>query len=66
MNQTKELIALPSKVILQSGKAIELDKLKKDLRSEIQKSICNNLSKNLSNYYSSNHKEWENFISIMA
>ena len=66
MKKNVNLKVLPSKVILSSGDIVELDKLKEKERSEIQSCICQNISKQISYYYSSKKEEWENFISVMA
>ena len=65
MPRNKDLTALPSKVILQSGDAVLLDELKEKEREEIKLSICKNISERISNYYSLHTEEWENFLSVM-
>ncbi len=66
MASKNEIKVLPSKVILPNGDIVTLDELKKDDKEKIQSCICKNISDQISNYYSSRQKEWENFISIMT
>ena len=65
MKKSNDLKILPSKVILSDGNIVLLDELKKNKKIEIQSRICENVSKQISNYYSSRREEWENFISVM-
>lgn len=65
MKKSNDLKILPSKVILSDGNIVLLDELKESKKIEIQSRICENVSKQISNYYSSRREEWENFISVM-
>ncbi len=66
MKSKNNLILLPSKVILPDGTVISIDELDENERKKMMSSICKNLSKQISNYYSSQQDEWKNFLSPMT
>lgn len=66
MKKDKDLKILPSKVILSDENIVLLDELKEEEKAEIQLCICKNVSKQISNYYSSRKEEWAKFVSVMT
>lgn len=65
MRNNSELKLLPSKVILPDGSIVELDSMAEKEKLRIRSSMCRNISNQISNYYCSRDREWENFISVM-
>lgn len=63
--RSNDLKILPSKVILCDESVVLFDELNEKEKLEIQSHICENISKCISNYYSSKREEWDNFVSAV-
>ena len=66
MANKNELRVLPSKVIVSEENIAELDALPETERTEIEKRICQNISRQMESYYSSRPKEWKAFVKAMS
>lgn len=66
MARNQKLEALPSKVILPNKNLTELDTLSAEIKAEIRQKMCQNISRQLSVYYSAHPKEWAVFLKVMT
>lgn len=66
MIKQKPITALPSTVKYSAGLDVLLSDLKGKERSRVQRGMCRNAGRKLSDYYSNNLTEWKTFVNIMA
>lgn len=66
MKANRELQALPSKVLLQTGESPSLDTVPDQSRTKINQQIYLNIANELSNYFTSHSGEWNDFITAYS
>lgn len=66
MARGKELKVLPSMVIYSNDNTVELDSLSFEERKRVFDKMCENISNNMSRYYTSHPENWTKFIQVMT
>lgn len=61
----KEIRALPSVILCDDGTQRELGSFSSEEKAEILEKMEKNISRSMSDFYTHNKKEWENFIKVM-
>lgn len=66
MPRYKPLKALPSMVIMPDGDTVPLDSLSPEKKKEVCDKMCENISRNMSLYYTAHPENWNQFLKVMT